>query len=68
MSVLLLEAGGDEDPLSDVPVAYPVLVNSPQDWAFKTVPQEHSCQSMNANKSNWPRGKVNLLQAQTVSP
>lgn len=58
MSVLLLEAGGDEDPFNDVPAVFPLLINSPQDWAFKTVPQEHSCQSMDGNVSSWPRGKV----------
>ncbi|KAK3913199.1 Glucose dehydrogenase [FAD, quinone] [Frankliniella fusca] len=57
VTVLLLEAGDNEDPLLDVVAAYPTLPNGPHDWAFKTTPQEHACQSLRGNVSSWPRGK-----------
>ncbi|KAJ1525085.1 hypothetical protein ONE63_009928 [Megalurothrips usitatus] len=57
VTVLLLEAGEGEDGVQDIVAAYPVLQRGPQDWAFKTEPQEHSCQSLRGNVSSWPRGK-----------
>ena len=38
-SVLLLEAGGDEPILGQVPVNAGALQLSPYDWQFKTLPQ-----------------------------
>ncbi len=38
--VLLLEAGGDESILSDIPIASYFLWNSEMDWQYLTVPQE----------------------------
>lgn len=58
MTVLLLEAGDNENPVGDIVAAYPVLPNGPHDWAFKTVPQEEACQALRGNVSSWPRGKV----------
>lgn len=42
--MLILEAGGSEgeNVFMHIPVALPELINSKQDWAFKTVPQEKS--------------------------
>nr|CAD7588853.1 unnamed protein product [Timema genevievae] len=37
-TVLLLEAGGDETLLSDIPLLMPTLQLSPLDWQFKTEP------------------------------
>lgn len=58
LQVLLLEAGGEETVLSDLPLAYSALQLSPQDWQFKTQPSSTYCLGMNDHRSNWPRGKV----------
>lgn len=57
-TILLLEAGGDETVLSDVPLVFPTLQLTDMDWQFKTEPSSTYCQGMNNNQCNWPRGKV----------
>nr|CAD7588852.1 unnamed protein product [Timema genevievae] len=57
-TVLLLEAGGDETLLSDIPLLMPTLQLSPLDWQFKTEPSGNYCLGMNEGRCNWPRGKV----------
>ncbi|XP_052710366.1 L-sorbose 1-dehydrogenase-like isoform X2 [Crassostrea angulata] len=59
-TVLILEAGGSEgeNVFMHIPVALPELINSKQDWAFKTVPQKKSSIGLKEQKSAWPRGKV----------
>nr|CAD7438272.1 unnamed protein product [Timema bartmani] len=57
-SVLLLEAGGDETLLSDIPLLMPTLQLSPLDWQFKTEPSGNYCLGMHEGRCNWPRGKV----------
>jgi len=57
-TVLLLEAGGDETLLSDVPLFMPALQLSTLDWQFKTEPSATSCLGMKGRQCNWPRGKV----------
>lgn len=42
-NVLLIEAGGDENIMSDVPLFFPLLQLSPIDWQFKTEPGEQYC-------------------------
>ena len=42
-TVLLLEAGGSENILSDIPIAAATLQLTPIDWAYQTEPQEASC-------------------------
>ncbi|RZF33403.1 hypothetical protein LSTR_LSTR015364 [Laodelphax striatellus] len=56
--VLLLEAGGDETEISDVPLLAAYLQLSQLDWKFKTEPQGTACLAMKNNRCNWPRGKV----------
>ena len=56
--VLLLEAGGSESILSDIPLAAATLQMTPIDWAYKTVPQEASCFGLSNRESRWPRGRV----------
>lgn len=43
-TVLIVEAGGseEENEVMHIPVALAELINSKQDWAFKTIPQEKS--------------------------
>ncbi|CAL8138974.1 unnamed protein product [Orchesella dallaii] len=51
--VLLLEAGGNPNPLSFVPLAVPFLQNHPAtDWKYETVPLNTSGLPL-----RWPRGK-----------
>lgn len=56
--VLLLEAGGDETEISDVPLLAGYLQLSKLDWKYKTEPQGTSCLAMEGGRCNWPRGKV----------
>ncbi|KAF6204266.1 hypothetical protein GE061_002606 [Apolygus lucorum] len=57
-NVLLLEAGGDENIISDIPLAAPVLQLSKLDWKYRPEAQKTSCQAMNDERCLWPRGKV----------
>ncbi|KAJ8958473.1 hypothetical protein NQ318_002265 [Aromia moschata] len=56
--VLLLEAGGDETEISDVPLMAGYLQLSGLDWQYKSEPQGQACLAMNNGRCNWPRGKV----------
>lgn len=56
--VLLLEAGEDENVLSEIPAMFPALQLSSSDWQFVTEPNEGYCLSMVNGKCKWPRGKV----------
>ena len=44
--VLLLEAGGDETEISDVPALAGYLQLSKMDWKYKTEPQSSACLAM----------------------
>ncbi|XP_053617632.1 glucose dehydrogenase [FAD, quinone]-like [Plodia interpunctella] len=57
-TVLLLEAGQDENVLADVPSIFPVLQSSSIDWQFVTEPSNEYCLSMMDYRCKWPRGKV----------
>uniref|UniRef100_A0A0P6GHW9 Glucose dehydrogenase (FAD, quinone) n=1 Tax=Daphnia magna TaxID=35525 RepID=A0A0P6GHW9_9CRUS len=57
-NLLLLEAGGDETNLSDIPVLAAYLQLSELDWQYKTEPQPTACLAFNDKRCNWPRGKV----------
>lgn len=56
--VLLLEAGGSENILSDIPIAAATLQMTPIDWAYQTEPQEAACFGLINRRSHWPRGRV----------
>ncbi|GJQ78196.1 hypothetical protein Trydic_g2525 [Trypoxylus dichotomus] len=57
-NVLLLEAGGDENDITDIPLMAAYLQLSDLDWKYKTEPQGTFCQAMINGRCNWPRGKV----------
>ncbi|EAT44641.1 AAEL004002-PA [Aedes aegypti] len=59
-SVLLLEAGGDETEVTDVPSLAGYLQLTEFDWKYQTVPpgDRRYCQAMIGDRCNWPRGKV----------
>lgn len=56
--VLLLEAGGDPTPTSDIPSLAFSLQKSDIDWQYQTEPEEGMCQGFRDKRCNWPRGKV----------
>ncbi|XP_037933196.1 glucose dehydrogenase [FAD, quinone]-like [Teleopsis dalmanni] len=56
--VLLIEAGPDENEISDVPSLAAYLQLSKLDWQYKTEPSNKACLGMVNNRCNWPRGKV----------
>lgn len=56
--VLLLEAGGHETEISDVPILSLYLHKSKLDWKYRTQPQSTACQAMKDNRCCWTRGKV----------
>lgn len=57
--VLLLEAGGSENFVMDIPMMVHFLQGYNNiNWGYKTEPSNTSCLAMNGNQCNWPRGKV----------
>ncbi|XP_017061588.1 glucose dehydrogenase [FAD, quinone] [Drosophila ficusphila] len=56
--VLLLEAGGPERLVMDVPIVAHFLQLGEMNWKYRTQPSDHACLAMNNNRCNWPRGKV----------
>ncbi|XP_076249225.1 glucose dehydrogenase [FAD, quinone]-like [Calliopsis andreniformis] len=57
-SVLLLEAGGHETEITDVPILSLYLHKSKVDWKYRTQPQDSACQAMIDKRCCWTRGKV----------
>jgi len=60
-TVLLLEAGGDETEISDVPSLAGYLQLTNLDWQYRTSPPPPDspyCLAMNGDRCFWPRGKV----------
>ncbi|XP_031838201.1 glucose dehydrogenase [FAD, quinone]-like [Nomia melanderi] len=58
-TVLLLEAGHDELPLSDVPILWPDLLGRPDlIWNYTTEPSDRYCLAMNNHQCSFPRGRV----------
>jgi glucose dehydrogenase (acceptor) len=57
--VLLIEAGGDEPPGSQVPSMVTNYQGDPHmDWNYKTEPQNQACLGYPEGRCSWPRGKV----------
>jgi len=59
--VLLLEAGGHETEITDVPILSLYLHKSKIDWKYQTQPQNTACQAMTDHRCSWTRGKVVLI-------
>ncbi|XP_034185983.1 glucose dehydrogenase [FAD, quinone] [Osmia lignaria lignaria] len=59
-TVLLVEAGGDENEISDIPLLAGYTQLSEFDWKYQTTPPTSSayCLAMIGDRCNWPRGKV----------
>ncbi|XP_037931860.1 glucose dehydrogenase [FAD, quinone]-like, partial [Teleopsis dalmanni] len=56
--VLLLEAGGPENLVMDVPIVAHFLQLGEMNWKYRTQATNTACLAMNNNRCNWPRGKV----------
>lgn len=57
--VLVLEAGGDEPPGSQVPAMVTNFFDDPyMDWNYKTEPEPVACQGFPEKRCIWHRGKV----------
>ncbi|RZC33668.1 GMC oxred N domain containing protein [Asbolus verrucosus] len=56
--VLLLEAGGEEPEVADVPAFAPMLQSSSIDWGFRTQADPKSCLARTNGQCSWARGKV----------
>lgn len=56
--VLLLEAGGHETEITDVPILSLYLHKSKLDWNYRTQNQKSACQAMIDGRCSWTRGKV----------
>ncbi|KAF6217155.1 hypothetical protein GE061_001509 [Apolygus lucorum] len=56
--VLLIEAGGQESIITDVPILSLYLHGSRYDWKYKTEPSNTACQAMKGKRCCWTRGKV----------
>ena len=57
-NVLLIEAGGSENLLMDVPMMVHYLQGYKVNWGYKTERSDKYCLGMKNNQCNWPRGKV----------
>ncbi|XP_055934671.1 glucose dehydrogenase [FAD, quinone]-like [Argiope bruennichi] len=57
VKVLLLEAGGKADPLSEIPAAAFLLQLTDDDWQFKTTPQKRAAGGFQNRQLPVPRGK-----------
>ncbi|XP_063988367.1 glucose dehydrogenase [FAD, quinone] [Diachasmimorpha longicaudata] len=57
-NVLLIEAGGHETEITDVPILSLYLHKSKIDWKYRTQPQKSACQAMVDQRCCWTRGKV----------
>ena len=58
VSVLLLEAGGDGNWISNIPGLISLNLNSKIDYAYKTHPDGRACLGMKGGSCNWHRGYV----------
>ncbi|CAM1317733.1 Uncharacterised protein at_DN1121 [Pycnogonum litorale] len=58
VSVLLLEAGGEENFITEIPGISSFMGFTPKDWSFKTVPQEHSCFGLKNQRNIMAAGRI----------
>ncbi|XP_074599838.1 glucose dehydrogenase [FAD, quinone]-like [Brevipalpus obovatus] len=58
LRILLIEAGGMENIMHEIPLAWPTLRKSEFDWNFLTQAQEVSCFGLTEKRVPLPRGKV----------
>mgnify|MGYP002717170349 CR=1 FL=1 len=57
LRILLLEAGGAQSVVSDMPGLTPWLVGSEMDWQYLTIPQTNIGQAFRDQRIRQPKGK-----------
>jgi choline dehydrogenase-like flavoprotein len=57
-TVLLIEAGGEENFLQDIPAIASVFQLTPTNWGHKTEKSSSACLGIEDGRCNWPHGKV----------
>ncbi|XP_078040739.1 glucose dehydrogenase [FAD, quinone] [Augochlora pura] len=57
-NVLLLEAGGTETLLHQIPILVGYFQLSNYNWGYKVEPQRNACLGMINHQCSWPRGKA----------
>jgi choline dehydrogenase-like flavoprotein len=56
-NVLLLEAGGDEFAITDIPILAAHYQLTDFNWGYRAQPQNDACLGLDDQRCNWPRGK-----------
>lgn len=56
--VLLVEAGGNENFLSDIPIFAPFLSLTSMNWGYSSEPERNACKDLRGEVCFMPRGKV----------
>lgn len=56
--VLLIEAGGNENFFSDVPIFASFISITPMNWGYTSEPEAKACKDLRGNVCYLPRGKV----------
>lgn len=56
--VLLIEAGGEEKYVMDIPQHVHFLQKTRINWDYRTEPSDYYCLAMENRQCRWPRGKV----------
>lgn len=56
--VLLLEAGGNENFFSDIPIFAAFLSLTPMNWGYNSMPEPRACKDLRGKVCFLPRGKV----------
>jgi choline dehydrogenase-like flavoprotein len=57
-TVLLLEAGGEEPFVSEIPITASLVSSTNSNWNYKTERQANACLGMKNGVCTWPKGKV----------
>ncbi|KAG6447572.1 hypothetical protein O3G_MSEX005039 [Manduca sexta] len=57
-NVLLIEAGGNENFMSDIPILAPLLSLTPLNWGYTSEPEPRACKDLRGHVCFLPRGKV----------
>ncbi|XP_049887188.1 glucose dehydrogenase [FAD, quinone]-like [Pectinophora gossypiella] len=56
--VLLIEAGGNENFFSDIPIFAAFISITPMNWGYNSEPEARACRDLRGNVCYLPRGKV----------
>lgn len=56
--VLLIEAGGNENFFSDIPIFAPFLSLTPMNWGYNSMPEPKACRDLRGKVCFLPRGRV----------